>query len=120
MDIGASRLAASETDPGIIAGLQQLTAPSLPVYQITGCTDASGNPLVYVTTDPGTALFTGQCADINRVKVPSLRGLAARAPYFHNGSAANMGEVVRFYSSRFQMNLTPQQMVDLENFLNAL
>jgi hypothetical protein len=120
MDIGTSRLAASETDSGIIAGLQQLTTPNLPLYQITGCTDAYGNPLVYVTTDPGTGLFTGQCADVNSVMVPVLRGLAARAPYFHNGSAATAGDVVKFYSSRFQMNLTPQQMVDLQNFLNAL
>lgn len=120
MDIGASRLAASETDSGIIAGLQQLTAPNLPIYQITGCTDVNGNPVVYLTTDPGTGLFTGQCSDVNSVMAPVLRGLAARAPYFHNGSAATTGDVVKFYSSRFQMNLTPQQMVDLQNFLNAL
>jgi cytochrome c peroxidase len=120
MDIGISQLVSSETDAGINAGLQQLTAPSLPVYQITGCTDVNGNPVVYVTTDPGTGLFTGQCADVNRMMVPVLRGLSARAPYFHNGSAANMEEVVNFYSSRFQMNLTPQQMADLINFLNSL
>lgn len=120
LDIGASRLAAGETDPGILAGLQQLTAPSLPIYQITGCTDLNGNPVVYVTTDPGVALFTGLCADVNRLKVPGLRGLAARAPYFHNGSAANLSDVVKFYDSRFQMNLNPQQQIDLANFLNAL
>jgi hypothetical protein len=120
MDIATSRLAASETDSSIIAGLEQLTPPSLPVYEITGCKDVNGNPVVYLTTDPGAALVTGQCVDVNRVKVPGLRGLAARAPYFHNGSAANTSEVVKFYSSRFQMNLNPQQMVDLINFLNAL
>ena len=94
--------------------------PSLPVYQISGCTDAGGNAVVYVTTDPGVALTTGQCADVNRMKVPGLRGLAARGPYFHNGSAANLGQVVQFYSTRFQMNLNPQQLVDLQNFLAAL
>ncbi len=119
-DIGTSHLVASETDANIIAGLQALTAPSLPIYQITGCTNASGNAVVYVTTDPGVALATGQCADVNHIKVPALRGLAGRAPYFHNGSAANLGQVVQFYSSRFQMNLNPQQLVDLQNFLAAL
>lgn len=119
-DIGASRLAASETDANIIAGLQLLSAPSLPVYQITGCTNATPSPVVYITTDPGMALFTGQCADVNRVKVPGLRGLSARGPYFHNGSAANLGKVAQFYSSRFQMNLNPQQLADLQNFLAAL
>jgi hypothetical protein len=120
MDTGTSRLAASETVPAIIAGLQQLTAPDLPVFQITGCTEVNGNSVVYVTTDPGTGLFTGLCADVNRVKVPTLRGLSARAPYFHNGSASNLGELVNFYNARFQMNLSPPQLTDLENFLNAL
>ncbi len=120
MDIGTSHLIASETDANIIGGLQALTAPNLPIYQISGCADAGGNAVVYVTTDPGMALETGQCADVNRLKVPGLRGLAARAPYFHNGSAANLGQVVQFYSTRFQMNLNPQQLVDLQNFLAAL
>jgi hypothetical protein len=120
MDTGTSRLAASETAPGIVAGLQQLTAATVPIYQITGCTDANGNAVVYVTTDPGTGLFSGLCADVNRVKVPVLRGLAARAPYFHNGSAGNLGQLVNFYNARFQMNLSPPQLTDLENFLNAL
>ena len=120
MDTGATRQAASETDPGILAGLGQLSAPSLPVYQITGCKDATGNAVTYVTSDPGRALVTGLCADVNRVKVPILRGLSARAPYFHNGSAASVQEVVNFYSARFNMRLNPGQITDLVNFLNAL
>jgi len=120
MDIGTSHVIATETDANIIGGLQALAIPSLPVYQISGCTLAGGNAVVYVTTDPGVALTTGLCADVNRMKVPGLRGLAARGPYFHNGSAANLGQVVQFYSTRFQMNLNPQQLVDLQNFLAAL
>jgi cytochrome c peroxidase len=120
MDIGTSHLIASETDANIIGGLQALTPPNLPVYQISGCTNAGGNAVVYVTTDPGVALTSGQCADVNGIKVPGLRGLAARGPFFHNGSAANLGQVVQFYSTRFQMNLNPQQLVDLQNFLAAL
>jgi hypothetical protein len=119
-DIGTSHLIASETDANIIAGLQLLSPPNLPVYQIGGCTNASGNTAVYVTTDPGVALASGQCADVNHIKVPGLRGLAGRGPFFHNGSAANLGQVVQFYSTRFQMNLNPQQQVDLQNFLAAL
>ena len=119
-DIGTSRLAASESDPNVLAGLQELTPPVLPVYQITGCTGGSGNAVMYVTTDPGAGLITGQCADVNRLKVPGLRGLAARAPYFHNGSAASLEDVVKFYDQRFQMNLNPQQQLDLAHFLGAL
>lgn len=119
LDTGTTRIAADETDNGIIGGLGQISAPSLPIYQITGCT-ANGKPVTYVTTDPGKALLTGQCADVNRVKVPILRGLAARAPYFHNGSATSIAQVVNFYNARFGMGLTPQQRTDLINFLNSL
>jgi cytochrome c peroxidase len=120
MDTGTSRLAATETAPPILAGLAQLVAADVPIYQITGCIDPNGNAITYTTTDPGTGLFTGLCADVNRVKVPVLRGLAARAPYFHNGSADNLNELVNFYNARFQMKLNPQQVTDLVNFLNAL
>jgi hypothetical protein len=72
------------------------------------------------TTDPGRALITGKCADIGRVKGPILRGLAARAPYFHNGSAATLEEVVAFYNDRFQLNLTGHEQADLVAFLRAL
>lgn len=59
-------------------------------------------------------------ADINRIKGPILRGLAARAPFFHNGAAANMSQVVDFYNQRFQMNLTDQQKAQLVAFLKTL
>lgn len=72
------------------------------------------------TSDPGKALITGQCSDFNRIKGPVLRGLAARAPYFHNGAAANLNELVNFYDQRFSMNLTETQKAQLVAFLNAL
>ena len=120
IDTGVMHVAANETDPNILAGLGQLTSPSLPVYQITGCKDNTGAAVTYVTTDPGKALSTGLCADVNHVKIPGLRGLAARAPYFHNGSAATLAQLVNFYNARFQMGLNAGQKADLVNFLNAL
>jgi cytochrome c peroxidase len=121
MDTGTAHLTATETDPGTLAGLATLSMPDLPIYQLTGCKDPTGNALpAFTTTDPGKALFSGFCADISRTKVPTLRGLAARAPYFHGGSAANLPQLVRFYNARFQMNLNPGQQADLVNFLNAL
>ena len=53
------------------------------------------------TTDPGRALITGKWKHMSLFKGPILRGLAARAPYFHNGSAATLDEVVDFYDTRF-------------------
>jgi cytochrome c peroxidase len=46
--------------------------------------------------------------------------LAARAPYFHNGSAARLEDVVNFYDLRFGIGLTNQQKEDLVNFLKTL
>jgi cytochrome c peroxidase len=75
---------------------------------------------VFQTSDPGVALITGKCNDLGKFKVPRLRGLAARAPYFHGGEASSLNDVVRFYDIRFSMGLTAQDKQDLVNFLNAL
>ncbi len=75
---------------------------------------------IKTTTDPGRALITGQWKDIGRMKGPILRGLASRAPYFHNGSAATLGDVVDFYNKRFNVGFTPQEKKDLIAFLNTL
>lgn len=75
---------------------------------------------VVSTTDPGRALVTGQWADIGKFKGPILRGLAARAPYFHNGSAASLKEVIEFYDARFAMGLTDTEKADLVAFLSVL
>jgi cytochrome c peroxidase len=65
-------------------------------------------------------LVTGHCADVNRIKGPILRGLAARAPFFHNGAARDIGEVVSFYDQRFQMNLSEEEKSQLAAFLHSL
>jgi hypothetical protein len=72
------------------------------------------------TTDPGRALVTGKWADIGKFKGPILRGLSARAPYFHNGSAESLKDVVEFYNVRFGMGLTESEKADLAEFLSTL
>lgn len=119
LDIGTSHSLLYETDTNIIAGLKQLQPAKLPVYELV-CTQGSEEGQTFYTSDPGKGLITGQCTDIGRGKGPVLRGLAARAPYFHNGAAANLTQVVKFYNQRFQINLTSQQIQDLVNFLQTL
>jgi hypothetical protein len=111
-----------ESDKVIAAAVNELSAPDLPVFLISGCPNPfnQGQAESFYTTDPGKALVSGNCADFNRVKGPILRGLAARAPYFHNGAAANLHELVNFYNQRFQMALTDKQKDDLVAFLNSL
>ena len=57
----------------------------MPLYTVT-----CSNGQVKQTQDLGRAMITGKCSDIGKFKGPILRGLAARAPYFHDGSAATL------------------------------
>ena len=96
-----------------------LDIAGLPVFTLW-CKSGPLAGQMFTVTDPGRALITGQCADIGKLKGPILRGLGARAPYFHNGSAATLRDVVEFYDRRFDIGLTGQQKSDLAAFLNAL
>jgi hypothetical protein len=88
----------------------------LPVFRLVN--EASHE--IKTTTDPGRALITGLWKDIGRLKGPILRGLSSRAPYFHNGSADSLGDVVDFYDKRFSIGFTPQEKKDLIAFLSVL
>ena len=88
----------------------------LPLYTLSCNTTGE----IITTTDPGRAMITGKCADIGKVKGPILRGLAARPPYFHNGSAATLADVVDFYDRRFTLHLNAREKADLVAFLRAL
>jgi hypothetical protein len=72
---------------------------------------------VVTTTDPGLALRTGRFADIGKFKVPMLRGLGARAPYFHNGQAKSLTDVVNFYNQRFNIGFTDDEIRKVVLFL---
>jgi hypothetical protein len=88
----------------------------LPLYTLRNKTTQE----TVTTTDIGRAMATGKWSDIGKFKGPILRGLAARAPYFHNGSAATLDDAVDFYDTRFNIGLTKQEKADLVAFLKAL
>src|SRR5262249_47637729 len=96
-----------------------LDISGLPVFRVW-CTQGPLSGQIFEVTDIGRAMISGSCTDIGKVKGPILRGLAARAPYFHNGSAATLDDVVEFYDQRFQIGLTTRQKADLIAFLRAL
>jgi hypothetical protein len=72
------------------------------------------------STDPGRGIRTGLFADLNKFKTPNLRGLASRAPYFHNGIAADLQAVVDHYEAALGFDFTDQEEQDLVAFLAAL
>lgn len=111
-------------------------AADLPIFELTCNADAPPHLFLgrgpVLTNDPGKALLTGKCADIGRFSVPQLRGLSSREPYFHDGTAKTLRQVVDFYAARFkfmassnpadttEQPLTEQEKQDLVNFLAAL
>ncbi len=49
-----------------------------------------------------------------------LRALWQHAPYFHDGSAATVAEVVDHYESCLDLGLSASQRVDLIEYLKSL
>lgn len=101
-------------DTGVASAARR--TPDMPLYTLRCLTTNT----VVQTTDPGRALVTGRCADIGLFKVPSMRGLASRPPYFHDGSAATLRDVVNFYNTVFQAGFRSFEVDDLVAFLTAL
>jgi len=104
MDIGTTNLPSA------------LESADLPLFRITCHSDGR---IIY-TQDPGRALITGKCSDVGAIVMQQLRGLSARAPYFSNGSAATLRDVVEFYDRRYSIGYSEKQKQDLVNFLRSL
>lgn len=106
------------TEPSLFSNKTEL-----PIFKCTCDKNAPPHPYlgrVIFTNDPGRALITGKCADIGSIVMGQFRGLAARAPYFANGSARTLRQLVEFHDRRFEMKLTEQEKTDLVNFLSVL
>ena len=97
--------------------------PQMPLFRVTCKPDVKPHPYlgrVIYTQDPGRALISGRCNDVGTIVMQQFRGLAARAPYFSNGSAATLRELVDFYDRRYNIGYSDQEKQDLVNFLGAL
>lgn len=101
-DIGASRA--------------EFRKAGMPLYTLR----RKGTELERQTTDPGRAIVSGLWVDVDRFKTPSLRGVAARAPYFHNGIAPTLKDVVLHYEQALGFVFTPAEREDMVAFLEAL
>jgi cytochrome c peroxidase len=90
--------------------------PDLPLYTFRNRTTGEIRQL----TDAGRGNVSGLWSDLGRFKTPTLRALAARAPYFHNGIAATVEDVIRHYEVHLGFIFTNAERADLAAFLNAL
>ena len=103
------------------AAAAQFLSADMPVYTLKN----KKTNAIFKVTDPGRALITGRWVDVGLFKIPGLRGLAAHAPYFHNGLAATLEDVVDFYNVSFVAQikgtpLTDAEKADLVEFLKTL
>jgi hypothetical protein len=85
-----------------------------PVYTFTN----KATRATVTVSDPGLGLRTGKFADIGKFKPPQLRSLGNRGPYFHNGMANTLQDVLNFYNQRFNIGFTADEMRKVILFLN--
>jgi cytochrome c peroxidase len=104
-------------------------------FMHTGCFNCHNGPLIGggslqrlgavkdwpSTADLGRETVTKSPTDRMVFKVPALRNVAQTAPYFHDGSVANLDEAVRRMGEyQLGQNLTPQQVRGIVLWLNTL
>jgi hypothetical protein len=120
MDIGTTNLPWAREAP---RNPWQTEDELMPLFKITCHRDVAPHPYlgrVIYTQDPGRALISGKCNDVGAIVMQQFRGLAARAPYFSNGSAASVRELIDFYDRRYNIQYSEQEKQDLAHFLESL
>ncbi|HYT65140.1 MAG TPA: hypothetical protein VEL51_01890 [Vicinamibacterales bacterium] len=77
-------------------------------------------PLLHTAAEVGAEAVYASRSATGMYRTSPLRGLWQHAPYFHDGSAANLLAVVNHYDSLFSLGLTAAQKADLVEFLKSL
>jgi hypothetical protein len=120
MDIGTTNLPwARETPLNPWTDEREL----MPLFKITCKDTVPPHPYlgrVIYTQDPGRALISGKCNDVGTIVMQQFRGIAARAPYFSNGSAKSLTDLINFYDRRYDIGFDDRERTDLLNFLTSL
>lgn len=94
-------------------------------------TDGKFHDIGLATTDQGRMAVSGQASDQHAFKTPSLREIAARAPYMHSGQVPSLEATVAHYltggiqrpslaKEMKPIQLNGQEMQDLVAFLRTL
>jgi len=85
--------------------------------------DAAGKVTTIQSPDPGRALITGNPADADLFKIPSLWNAKNTAPYFHNNGAKTINDLVNHYEQMFLLfgfQLTTQEKADIAAYQKLL
>jgi mono/diheme cytochrome c family protein len=70
--------------------------------------------------EPGGVASYASRSATKKYRTAPLAGLWQHAPYFHNGSAATLNDVVETYNTKKSLGLTPDQKADLVQYLKSL
>lgn len=69
--------------------------------------------------EPESPSYASRSAS-RQYRTSPLRGAWQHAPYFHNGSAATLEDVVQTYDTRMSLGLSASQIADLAQYLKSL
>ena len=108
----------------LVAVGQQVSAPQHPlsVLQQTDVLDGPSRrvPLLHDPAEVGTDPRYAERTATGAYRTTPLRALWQHAPYFHDGSAKTLLDVVNHYDRQFGLQLSDQQKADLVEFLKTL
>lgn len=87
-------------------------------------TNGDGTETTVQSPDPGRALITGNPADANFFRIPTLWGAASTGPWFHDNSAKTLADLAQHYSDYFLIvigrGLTAGEQADIVAYLKLL
>jgi cytochrome c peroxidase len=123
MNIGTSSITYLTQIPPELGGFPNPDGMVFPQYRLRFYTDGTRTQTIFdlppapplngpnffpqlFSTDPGRAITSGDPYDFEAFDVPQLRGISHTAPYFHDGSAADLPTLLDIYS-RFIIPLVP-------------
>jgi mono/diheme cytochrome c family protein len=91
-----------------------------PTYTDVLNTAITGQPFLHSASEVGQDPTYAQRSVTGLYRTTPLRGLWQHAPYFHDGSAADLAAVATHYEQVFGFTLSTQQRADLIEFLKSL
>jgi mono/diheme cytochrome c family protein len=77
-------------------------------------------PTLHAPSEVGTDPNEARRSKTGMYRTTPLRGVGHRAPYFHDGSAENLAEVVAHYETVLDISLTESEEADLIEYLRSL
>ncbi len=111
---GSVDTAAARRGEAIFSGAGRCATCHMPPH----FTDANGR--LHAPADVGTDPGLAQRGTTGQYRTTPLRGLWQHPPYFHDGSAATLAEVVDHYVRVLGLTLSPGQRSDLIQYLRTL